>query len=64
MLGYFSAAGIVMYKGYMAIGPTMLLVGWPFAMVFGFLAQSAILNALPPTKLEPYAGHRIWLKLN
>ena len=52
-----------MYKGYVAVGPTMLLLGWPLAMAVGVLVQSAILNAFPP-KLEPYAGHRIWLKLN
>jgi hypothetical protein len=61
-VGGLSVAELTMYKGYQNAGPGWLLVGWPFAMVFGILAQGAILLALPP-KLEAHAEGSTWLKL-
>jgi hypothetical protein len=54
---------LILYKGYVNFGPGMLLLGQPIALVAALAVQRAILNAFPP-KLEPYAGHRIWLKLD
>ena len=63
MFTYSCVAGFVFYKGYTAIGPGILLLGWPFIIVAGFAAVSVVLALLPP-KLEPYAQHRTWLKLD
>ena len=63
MFTYSCVAGFVFYKGYMAIGPSMFLLGWPLAMAAGFFAVSVVLALFPP-KVEPYAQHRTWLKLN
>jgi hypothetical protein len=52
-----------MYAGYQYSGPGWLLLGWPFAMVFGIWAQVVILRAFPP-KLEPFAEGSTWLKLS
>jgi hypothetical protein len=59
---YLFIAGLTMYKGYQNVGPGWLLPGLPFAAIFGFLTQAAILRVLPP-KLQQYAEGGTWLKL-
>ena len=61
-IAYLSVAGLTMYKGYQNTGTGWLLLGLPFAAVFGFFAQIAILRAFPP-KLEAHAEGNTWLKL-
>jgi hypothetical protein len=61
---YLFAAIWTVYEGYQSMGPGWLLIGWPFAMVFGILAQGIVLRIFPP-KLEAYAeGSNTWLKLS
>jgi hypothetical protein len=62
MLVYFCAAGFVVYKGYTIMGAVVLLLGWPFVIAAGLIAQSFVVSLLPP-KLEPYAQHGTWLNL-
>jgi hypothetical protein len=61
-VAYLSVAGLTMDKGYQNAGPGWLLVGRPFAIAFGILAQGAILRAFPP-KFEARSEGRSWLKL-
>ena len=63
MLTYLCVAAFVFYKGYIVIGPGILLLGWSFVIVAGFLGVSVVLAVFPP-QLEPYAHHSTWLKLN
>jgi hypothetical protein len=51
-----------MYVGYQRAVTGWLLVGLPFAGVFGILTQGIILRIFPP-KLEAYAEGSTWLKL-
>jgi uncharacterized protein (DUF983 family) len=55
-------AGLTMCMGYQSMGPSWLLLGLPFATVFGLFAKGVILRYVPP-KLEAYAGGSTWLKL-
>ena len=59
---YLFVAGVTMYEGYQNIGKGWLLLGLPFAALFGFFAQVAILRVFPP-KLQAYAEGGTWLKL-
>lgn len=57
-----SAAGWVMYAGYVHFGTGWLLLGSPFALITGLFLQAAIQQAFPP-KLEANAEGDTWLKL-
>jgi hypothetical protein len=61
-VAYLFIAGLTMYEGYQNIGKGWLLLGLPFAAIFGFFVQVAILRVLTP-KLQAYAEGGTWLKL-
>ena len=58
---YLLVAGFVVYRGHDGIGG--FLVSLPFAALFGFIAQVAILRIFPP-RLQAYAHGGTWLKMN
>jgi hypothetical protein len=51
-----------MYFGYQSMGPGWLLLGPPFAAVFGLLVKGVVLYCVPP-ELEAHADGPTWLKL-
>jgi len=64
MLGvaYLVFAGWTMYRGYQKWGPNWLLLGPPFALAAGLIAEGMILRAIPP-KLAAHAEGNTWLNL-
>ena len=62
-VGYLSGAAYTMYRGYVGIGPSWLLLGGPVAMIVGLMVHGSILRAFPP-KLEAYSEGNTWVKLS
>ena len=62
-VAYLSAAFGSIVVGYRQYGRGWLLIGWPFAFIFGIGAILTVVSAFPP-KLEPYSEGPTWIKLS